>query len=295
MAEERTGGNRRLWAFLADVAFDIAGCGLLAIGIQVFTAPNNIAPGGVSGIAVILNHLTGLPIGGISFLINLPLMALGLRFLGKRFTLRTFKSVVILSLMVDYVVVHLPAYRGDLILASLFGGVTMGAGLALVFLRGSTTGGTDIASRLLQLKFPHISMGRMLFFLDGAVLALSAVVFGSLETLLYGMVAIFCSQQVMDGILYGRESGRMVVVVSGQAQSITQRILIELDRGVTLLEGRGGYSSHPKEVILCAVSSQQFPRLREIIHQEDPEAFVINADARQILGDGFLPIQREQG
>ena len=108
MAEERTGGNRRLWTILADIAFDIAGCGLLAIGIQVFTAPNNIAPGGVSGIAVILNHLTGLPIGGISFLINLPLMALGLRFLGKRFTLRTFKSVVILSLMVDYVVVAPP-------------------------------------------------------------------------------------------------------------------------------------------------------------------------------------------
>lgn len=178
MAEERTGRNRRLWTILADIAFDIAAAACWRSAFRCLPPPTTL-PRGVSGIAVILNHLTGLPIGGISFLINLPLMALGLRFLGKRFTLRTFKSVVILSLMVDYVVVHLPAYRGDLILASLFGGVTMGAGLALVFLRGSTTGGTDIASRLLQLKFPHISMGRMLFFLDGAVLALSAVVFGS--------------------------------------------------------------------------------------------------------------------
>ena len=276
-----------------DLVFDLVGCGLLAMGIQVFTAPNNIAPGGVSGIAVIINYLSGLPIGAISFLINVPLVILGLRFLGKAFTLKTFKSVAILSIMLDYVVVRIPVYRGDLILASLFGGVTMGAGLALVFLRGSTTGGTDIASRLLQLAFPHVSMGRMMFLLDGVVLVLSAVVFHNIETLLYGMVAIFCSQQVMDGILYGRESGRMAIIISTRQEAITRRILVELDRGVTLLDGKGAYSGEKKEVVLCAVSNQQFPKLQEIIHQEDPDAFVINADAGQIMGYGFRPIKED--
>ena len=291
------GGQRALnrgKELVADLVFDLVGCGLLAVGIQVFIAPNNIAPGGVSGIAVIVHHLLGAPIGAVSFLINLPLVALGLRFLGRSFTLKTFKSLIILSVLLDFGAVRLPAYRGDPILASLFGGVAMGAGLALVFLRGSTTGGTDIASRLLQLSFPHLSMGRMMFLLDGVVLAASAVAFWNIETLLYGMVAIFCSQQVLDGILYGRDAGRMAIIISRRPAAITHRILAELDRGVTYLEGRGAYSGEKKEVVLCAVSNQQFPRLQELIHQEDPEAFVINAEAGQIMGCGFRPIQEKK-
>lgn len=290
MTQQKT-PKKRVQIFLVDLLFDIVGSFMLALGIHVFTASNQIAPGGVSGIAIIVNYMTGIPLGALSLLINIPLLLLGLKLLGKVFTVKTFQSVLVLSVMLDYGIIYIPAYQGDKILAALFGGVCMGAGLAIVFTRGSTTGGVDIASRIIQLRFPHMSIGRLLFFLDFVVLVVSALVFRSIETLLYGMITIFCSQKVMDSILYGLDAGRMVLVISDRVEVIAKRIIEELDRGVTFLHGEGGFSGEPKRVILCAVRAQQFPQVEDIVHQEDPDAFLINAEVGEIKGDGFRAIK----
>ncbi|MBR6607396.1 MAG: YitT family protein, partial [Oscillospiraceae bacterium] len=155
---------------LIDCLYDVLGSLLYGIGIICFTAPNHVAPGGVSGIATLVNYVTDLPIGLVNFCINVPLVIIGFIVLGKAFTAKTFKSVIIMSIVLDYVVIHFPLYTGDVLLASLFGGVAMGAGLALVFMRGSTTGGTDILAKLIQLKAPHVPIGRMLLILDCFVL-----------------------------------------------------------------------------------------------------------------------------
>ncbi len=278
---------------LADIPFDLAGSLIFSTGLLCFTAPNEIAPGGVSGLATIINFLFHIPIGLASFLLNIPLLLLALRFLGRGFTVRTLKSVAILSLVLDIVLPFIPVYRGDPILAALFGGVFMGAGLGLVFMRGSTTGGTDIASLLIQRKFPHLSIGRILLITDLFVLLLAALVYKNIETLLYGLIAIFTQTKMIDGVLYGLDSGRLAIVVSQKEREIAEVIMEQLGRGVTFLEGEGAYLGEKRRVLLCALRTRQFARLKKMVYSIDPTAFVIVTEASEILGDGFkLPEEK---
>ena len=182
---------------LLDLLFTATGCLVLALGMQMFIAPNQIAPGGASGLAVVLHSLIpAVGIGSWSFFVNIPLLLIGLKFLGWAFTLKTLGTVVLMSVMIDYGVQWAPVYRGDVLLACLFGGALLGAGMALVLMRGFTTGGTDILSRLFQLKFPYVQLGRLLLLIDLFVIALSAVVFGTIETALYGVVTVFTCARV---------------------------------------------------------------------------------------------------
>lgn len=182
-----------------DFGADVLGSLLFAIGIVSFTEPANIAPGGVSGIAIILNYLWDvLPIGGLSIAINVPLMILSFKYLGRRASVKTICSLIISSLMIDWIAApFFPVYSGDRLLGAVFGGVFMGAGLALIFLRGSTTGGTEIVSNLMRLRWPHISMGRAILFVDCAVIAASIVVFGNLESGMYGIISRFVPPKLL--------------------------------------------------------------------------------------------------
>ena len=281
-----------------DLGADIAGSVLFAVGIVCFTEPANIAPGGVSGIAIILNYIWNmLPIGGMSIAINIPLMILSFKYLGRHASLRTICSLIISSLMIDWVVApFFPIYTGDRLLGAVFGGVFIGAGLALIFLRGSTTGGPEIVSNLMRLRWPHISMGRAILFVDFAVIALSMVVFGNLESGMYGIISLFCSSKVIDAIVYGFDQGNMVTVISDKNEEISKRILDEIDRGVTLLHGKGAYTGQEKEVLICAVRKSEFARLKSIIREIDHTAFVVTTEAGEILGEGFKPVsQTPQG
>lgn len=272
---------------LGDIPFDLAGCFIFSIGLYCFTAPNEIAPGGVSGLSTLVNHLFGIPIGLVSFLFNIPLLLLALRFLGRYFTIRTLKTAGILSLILDVIMPFIPVYHGDPILAALFGGVCMGVGIGIVFMRGSTTGGADIASMLIQRKFPHLSIGRVILVTDFMVLLLATITYQNIETMLYGLIAIFAQTKMIDGVVYGIDSGRMAIVISNKEREIADTIMAQLDRGVTFLEGEGGYKGEKRRVLLCAVRAQQFARLKKIIHAIDPAAFVIVTEAGEILGDGF--------
>ena len=280
--------------FLLDVLYDGAGGAVFAIGLGCFVGPAQIAPGGVSGLSIIINYLTGLPVGSLNMGINIPLLLLAWRFLGRRFTLKTLRSVFLQSLMIDLVALWLPEYTGDRIMAALFGGVAIGIGLAPVFMRGSTTGGTDIVSRLIQLRFRHVSIGKLLFMVDTAVLLLSVAVFRNIETGLYGMITIYTSNRILDGILYGLDTGKVVLVISEKNQQIAQQVMDRLERGATFLQAEGAWSGQEKKVLLCVVRAVQCYRVEEIVRAADPDAFLVVMEANQIAGEGFRPITSDK-
>lgn len=221
-------------------------------------------------------------------------MILSFKYLGRRASVKTICSLIISSLMIDWIAApFFPVYSGDRLLGAVFGGVFMGAGLALIFLRGSTTGGTEIVSNLMRLRWPHISMGRAILFVDCAVIAASIVVFGNLESGMYGIISLFCTTKVIDTIVYGFDQGNMVTVVSDQYEEISRRILEEIDRGVTLLHGKGAYTGQEKEVLICAVRKSEFSRLKSIVREVDHSAFVVTTEAGEIFGEGFKPVNKD--
>ena len=283
-----------------DVVYDIVGSVIYAIGTLVFIAPNNIAPGGASGIAIMLNYLFGLPIGMMSFAVNVPLLILAFIYIGKGFTFKTLRTVVINTVMLDFVIspliekYHILDMLGDdeRLVGALFGGVFVGAGLAIIFLRDSTTGGTDVAGRLLQLKFPHLQIGRAMMFVDVVIVSISVLVFGSLDSALYALVTIFVTSRVIDSIIYGADKGTMAVIVSSNPREIVAEVFDQLERGVTILKGIGAYSGQDKEVLLCAVRQPQVHKLEKIVYEADPNAFIIVTEANQVLGEGFKDIQK---
>ncbi|MCI8654137.1 MAG: YitT family protein [Angelakisella sp.] len=280
--------------FILDVLYDMAGGLIMAVGLSCFVGPAQIAPGGVSGLAILVNFLTGLPVGTVNLAFNIPLLLLAWRFLGRVFTLKTLRSVFIQSVMIDLASLWLPAYTGDRIMAALFGGIASGVGLALVFMRGSTTGGTDIVSRLIQLRYRHLSMGKLLFLVDVVVLLLSVVVFRNIEAGLYGMLSVYTAGKVLDNVLYGLDTGKVLLVISERNGEIAQGIMEAMNRGVTFLHGAGAWSGEKKQVLLCAVRAQQCYQVEEIIRGVDPDAFMIVMEANEIAGEGFRPITEDK-
>ena len=194
------------------------------------------------------------------------------------------------SVIVDSIAVYLPAYSGDKILAALFGGVCIGLGISLVFLRGSTTGGTDIVSRLLQRRWPYMPIGKTMILVDAVVVAASMVVFRNIETGLYALISIFVSGSVIDTVMGGQNTGRMVLIVSDNHTAIAQGIMEKMGRGATLLNATGAYSGAERKVVLCAVRNNEYPRLRELIKQCDPQAFLITTNVNEVLGEGFVSL-----
>jgi len=285
---------RQAETFLIDILSDVLGGALFAVGLSCFTSPNQIAPGGVSGLLVIINYIFGLPLGIGTFLFNLPLIAMAWIFLGRSFTLKTAKSTAILSLMIELAESFFPKYTGDALLAALFGGIFMGAGLAAVFRRGSTTGGSDIVSRLIQRKYPHTPIGKLILYVDVAVVALSMIVFKNIESGLYGAVSIFTCSRVLDSILAGVHTGRMILIISEREKEIAGAIIDRLERGVTVLNGYGAYTGKERKVLMCSVRAPEHPKVMEVIKKIDPNAFIIICDAREILGEGFHSVKEDK-
>lgn len=276
--------------FAVDLFYDIIGSFLYAFAVNMFTAPNHIAPGGITGIATLINYLTGAPIGTVGMLFNIPLLIISYKLLSKQITLKTLKSIMVVTVMLDIVTVNIKPYNGDKLLACIFAGVMMGAGLGTIFLRGSTTGGADIINRLIRKKLPHVSIGRLSLCFDCVVLSLSAIVYGSLESALYAMIAIFVESRMVDSLLYGLDKGKMLYIISDKSKEIGKTITTELGRGATLLTATGVYSEQQRQVLMCAVRNHQYPAVKRIAHRIDPYSFLIVTDAEEILGEGFRNI-----
>lgn len=272
-----------------DGLFFIAGALIDAVSVNVFTAPNHIAPGGVTGIGTMLNYLFQTPIGMVNMLINIPIVIWAIVEIGYKLVAKSIAAIIIFSIAIDTLALWLPAYEGNPFLAAIFGGVLEGIGLALVFMRGSTTGGTDMIARLLGKHFRHLSMGKLMLAVDLVVIAASALVYQKLESALYAIIAIFVSTRIIDTLLYGTDSGngKLYFIISKKSDEIRQRILDDIDRGVTIIPIQGGYSGENGEMLLCAVRRYEVTKINDIIHTADRDAFVIVGEAGEITGEGF--------
>lgn len=274
---------------LTDNAFWAVGCFLYAVGINIFNVPNKIAQGGFSGLAIVINYLTGLPVGAVNFALNVPLFILAWIFIGRKFVFKSVWVTGMLSLMIDVMArFSAPyAYKGDKLLAAIFGGLCTGAGVALVLLRGSTTGGTDILSRLLRLLAPHMSYGKMIMLSDLTVVVISAVVFRSFESALYAGIVIFVSSKAIDYLLYGMDSSKMLMVFTEKADEITRELIAHSTRGVSIVPATGGYTGEQKEMLVCVLRSHEVSKTLKIVRSIDPKTFTIITEANEIIGKGF--------
>ena len=275
--------------WLIDIPLIILGALVYSAGINCFTAPNGIAPGGVGGLATVLSYLSGyrLSIGILFGIMNVPLVIAGFMKLGKSMMLRTLIAVLITTAATDFFSQFFPKYEGDRIIAAVFGGVFIGAGLGLVYLRDGTTGGTDIINKLIQKAKPYLSLGFIMMITDATVVIISILAFGNLESGLYAIITIFVSSRVMDRLLYGGKEGKAILIFSEKSEEIGQAILNKTPRGATFLEGKGVYSGEDKNVICCAVHKNEYVKLKRLVHEIDPNAFIITATANEILGKGF--------
>ena len=272
-----------------NLALDIIGCIIFSIGIYVFVNPAKIAPGGISGMSIVIHYIWPfLPLGSLNFMINVPLLILSWLFLGKMLTVKTLRSILMVTVIIDIFLPHLlPVYTGNRLLGSLFGGILVGVGIGIIFTSGSTTGGTDIMSYLIKLKRPHVSIGRAFLIIDTLILLSSIYVFRDLESGMFGMISLFCTSRVVDSILYGTDKGAIVYVISKHTRQIADVILTDLDRGVTFLNGRGAFSGEEQNIILCAVRRNEFPKLKNIALHVDRNAFIIIGEFDEIIGEGF--------
>lgn len=281
--------RKKIQGFITDTVLFIIGGMLYSVAVNCFTSRNDILNGGFTGLATVLNHLFGFPIGTVIFLLNIPLFFPAYKRLGTKFVLRTMWATFIVSAMIDLGAV-LPIYGNDLLLSSLFGGVLSGAGLGIVFIRNATTGGTDIIAKLLQLKFPHMSIGRSIFIFDLMVVLLGGIVYRNVESMLYAGVVIFVSMQTIDYIIYGVNRGTMIMIITQSGDAVRELIITELRRGVTVLQGRGGYTDGEREVLVCACYDNQTGKFIKKIKSADENAFFIVTQAKEILGEGFKNI-----
>ncbi|MBR2042342.1 MAG: YitT family protein [Oscillospiraceae bacterium] len=273
--------------FLKDVGVDIIGSLIFAVGVNIFTTPNDIAPGGVTGVATMLHSMTNIQMGTLTFLLNIPLVILGLVVIGKRFTLSTFRTLIILSLVTNITEEIFPVYTGNAFMASAFGGVAIGIGMGFIFLRGSTTGGTDILGRVILKYHPHIPLGKILLAIDFVIVTAAGFYYNTLEASLYALVSVYAVERAMDSVLYGFNETRIAYVVSEKATEVAQRVMDETGRGITYLNGEGGYQRDKKLVIMCAMPSRQFAHFKRIVLEVDHAAFIMVAPASNVIGEGF--------
>lgn len=287
---------------IAEYGWIAIGCIITALAINIFLVPFRIAPGGVTGLATVVYHLSNglFPVGMVMFAFNIPLFAIGSKLIGRKFLVRTLFATFMLSAVIDatarssdnfirnYLAVEgMNEYNPDLILYSLTGGVLMGVGLGTVFRFGATTGGTDLAARITNRFIPHLTVGQALLMIDSAVIIFASVVFNSLRIGLYAVVTVFITSKVIDAIIEGINFAKALFIISDKSEKIAQRILTELNRGVTSLKGAGMYTGKEKNVLFCVVHRAQIPLLKQIVKSEDEKAFIILTDVREVLGEGF--------
>ena len=279
--------SARWGELLKDIACDLAGSLLYGVGVYTFALKGEFAPGGVSGLALIINALWGLPVGTVSLLLNLPIVALTFSTLGRRFFLKSLRTMVISTVIIDFVLPLFPVYEGSRLLAAGFSGVLMGAGLSLIYMRGSSTGGTDFLIHAAKRKAPHISFGNLSLAIDAAVILLGIPAFGDIDAALYGMVSAFALTIVMDKIIYGAGSGKLVLVITNEGQAVSRAIDAAVERGSTLVDVTGSYSDLARRMVMCACSNNEVFKVRTAAHRVDPGALVMICEASEVFGEGF--------
>ena len=280
--------KRDTWKTIWQMGWKITlGCAVFALGFDLFLEPNDLNVGGMSGLAMVLRKLLGFgSIGVLTAMLNVPLFLLGAKKLGKKFLFGSLAGMLLSSLFID-LFAGIPKPGTEILLDSLYGGLFVGAGLGLVFLAGATTGGSDIAAKLLRRRFRSASLGKVMLVIDLAIITLTGIVFQDLSKTLYSALPLAVSSLVMDQLLYGLDHSTVALIISERYEQVSKAIEIRLDRGATVLDGSGSYNGKPRPVLMSAVRQRELPEVKAIVREIDPDAFVILLPAHQVLGEGF--------
>ena len=274
-----------LWIALGSV--------LYSLSFDWFYVPNQLGFGGLTALGMILNHLSpAIPIGMVVLVLNIPIFLLGWKFLGGHTLVSSLFAMAATSVLVDLFAAAYTFPAMDPMLAAVFGGVSLGAALGMIFSKGATTGGTDLIARLLKLPFAWLPMGKLLMVVDLSMLLLVSMVFRSLESAMYGIIALYITTAVMDQVLYGLDRSKVAYIITSNPRPMAAEIDKQLDRGTTFLHGEGSFSGQDKLVLMCAFKQRQIVPLKALVHEMDPDAFIIVCDAHEVLGQGFRRYQK---
>lgn len=259
---------------------------IYAMAVSLFLDPNSLAPGGVTGISIILNRVTGVDTGTWFLLVNIPIIILGAWKFGLRFVVSTIYCIAMISVFTN-VLEPMGGATEDSLLAALAGSTLMAVAMGWVFKLGATSGGTDVIVKVLRLKFRHLRSGSLFLFIDAVIVTLSAFIFRDVDRALYAGIVIIVTSLMLDLVLYGRDSAKLIYIISDYSAQIAKRLLEELDLGVTYVKGTGAYSGKEKKVIMCVVKKPLAPKAEEVVKEEDPQAFMIVTSATEIYGEGY--------
>ena len=277
-----------------DYAWIALGSVLYSLSFDWFYVPNQIGFGGLTALGMILNHLSpAIPIGTVVLVLNIPIFILGWKFLGGHTLVSSLFAMAATSVLVDLIAAIYTFPPMDPMLAAVFGGVSLGVSLGMIFSKGATTGGTDLIARLLKLPFAWLPIGKLLLVVDLAMLLAVSIAFRSMESAMYGIISLYISTLVMDMVLYGLDQSKVAYIVTSNPRPMAAEIDRQLERGATFLYGEGSFTGQNKLVLMCAFKQRQIVPLKALVHQMDPDAFLIVCDAHEVLGQGFRRYQKD--
>lgn len=279
---------KRFIAILKDYGIITLGCLLYAFSFNCFFHTNDLAMGGFTGVAQVVNKVAPwVPIGTMVFCMNVPLMIIGVRKQGWSILFASVFATAVSSFMIDTMDAMIEFPKMDPLLACVFGGLIMGAALAIMLQKNATTGGTELLARLLKYAIPRLSIGKLCLVIDVTVVSLYALVFGNIESTLYGVIAMYVCSIAMDMVIYGAINAKLVYIISERNAEITEK-LMEMGRGATIINGKGAYTGKEKNIIMCAARPGKIAAIKAVVKQVDPEkAFIIVSDAKEVFGEGF--------
>lgn len=272
-----------------DIGVDIVGNMLIAIGVYNFAANSGFPVAGISGIALIFYHLFGLPIGIMTVVLNIPIILLCYKLLGKDFLLRSLKTMIIAWPLMDIVAPMLPVYNGDRMLSAICVGVFSGLGYAMIYLRNSSTGGADFIIMSVRALKPHLSIGKIAFITDVIIVGLGGVLFGDTDSIIYGLILTYILSSVVDKVMYGIDAGKVTLVVTDHSKEVAMKIDEMTERGCTFLRGVGSYSGEEKMVVMCACSNKEMHKVQKAVKEVDNHAFLVTMESNEVRGEGFKP------
>ena len=272
---------------LKNLALEVLGCFISALGTYSFAVVAQVPVTGVAGIGAILYHLWGLPIGMTNILLNIPIVLVCFRLLGRGFFMRSVRCMVLFAFFTDFVLPALPVYSGDRLLAAVCGGVVMGIGDALIYMQNSSTGGLDFVTMAIKVKHPHMPFGNLTFGAAMAVIIANGLVFRDVDAIIYGILLNFLASTVINKMMFGFNSCMLAMIVTEDGPAVCAAIDEAVDRGSTILKAYGGYKQERRDVVLCACSSKQLYEIEKLVKRMDPASFTIMLQANEVQGEGF--------
>lgn len=285
--------KKRVLSYCTAYAKIIIGSFLYAAGFQFFLYPNAIATGGVTGVAMIVNYLSGFPVGVMTLIINIPLFAFSWKKFGLKFIIASLAGTVLTSVFVDLLATLPVEITHEPLLGAIYGGLIKGLGLGLVYHTGATTGGVDIVAKFLRRKYQHINFSTFILGLDVVVIVAFAVIFRRYDSAMYAIICMFIISRVVDLVLYGAINSKVCYIITDESVRVKDAIISDLGRGVTFLHGEGAWSGQEKDIILCVIKQNQIVELKKLVQDIDGKAFMIVSDSREVFGEGFSYIGDE--